>query len=168
MAKYPEVSEWWYLLTLVIAAALGMGGVGGWETFTTPAVVLYGIVLCAIFIIPIGLIAAITGIEVTLNVLAEFIGGAWVAGNALAMNYFKSFGYVTCAHAIKFVNDLKLAHYTHIPPWHTFLVQMVATFVSTVVCTGVFNFQMHIENVCTPAAAFGFTCPGINTFFTAA
>jgi hypothetical protein len=26
----------------------------------------------------------------TLNVIAEFIGGAWVAGNALAMNYFKS------------------------------------------------------------------------------
>lgn len=29
----------------------------------------------------------------------------------LAMNYFKSFGYVTCAHAISFANDLKLAHY---------------------------------------------------------
>jgi len=168
MAKYPEVSEWWFMLTLVIAAGLGMAGVGAWETFTTPAVVIYGIVLCAIFIIPVGLIKAITGIEVTLNVLAEFIGGAWVAGNALAMNYFKSYGYVTCAHAIAFVNDLKLAHYTHIPPWDTFLVQMVATFVSTVVCTGVFNFQMNIPNVCTPQAPFGFTCPGINTFFTAA
>lgn len=27
------------------------------------------------------------------------------------MNYFKSFGYVTTAHAISFANDLKLAHY---------------------------------------------------------
>lgn len=27
------------------------------------------------------------------------------------MNYFKSFGYVTCAHAISFANDLKIAHY---------------------------------------------------------
>lgn len=27
------------------------------------------------------------------------------------MNYFKSFGYVTCAHAVSFANDLKLAHY---------------------------------------------------------
>jgi hypothetical protein len=49
-----------------------------------------------------------TGIEVTLNVLAEFIGGSWVEGNALAMNFFKSFGYVTCAHAVWFSNDLKL------------------------------------------------------------
>ena len=34
-----------------------------------------------------------TGVEITLNVLAEFIGGSWVEGNALAMNYFKCFGY---------------------------------------------------------------------------
>lgn len=27
------------------------------------------------------------------------------------MNYFKSFGYVTCNHAISFATDLKLAHY---------------------------------------------------------
>jgi hypothetical protein len=54
--------------------------------------VFYGIALCLAFVIPIGIIKAITGIEVTLNVLAEFIGGSWVAGNALAMNYFKSYG----------------------------------------------------------------------------
>lgn len=76
------------------------------------------------------------------------------------MNYFKSFGYVTCAHAISFANDLKIAHYvkvsrqpqlfTHahltifdqIPPRHTFSAQMVATLISTLVCTGVMNFQV--------------------------
>jgi predicted membrane protein len=56
-------------------------------------VVFYGIALCLAFVIPVGIIKAITGIEVTLNVLAEFIGGSWAAGNALAMNYFKSYGY---------------------------------------------------------------------------
>lgn len=30
------------------------------------------------------------------------------------MNYFKSFGYVTCAHAISFANDLKIAHYVKV------------------------------------------------------
>lgn len=44
------------------------------------------------FVIPIGIVAAMTGIEVTLNVLAEFIGGMIVEGNALAMNFFKSYG----------------------------------------------------------------------------
>lgn len=50
--------------------------------------------MAVVFVIPIGIIKAMTGIEVTLNVLAEFIGGMWVEGNALAMNFFKSFGYV--------------------------------------------------------------------------
>lgn len=92
----------------------------------------YGVALALIFVVPVGIIKAMTGIEVTLNVLAEFIGGIWVQGNAvchlgapkfpllenridglsqLAMNYFKAFGYVTTAHAISFANDLKLAHY---------------------------------------------------------
>lgn len=57
---------------------------------------LYGILLCLIFVIPIGVVAAMTGIEITLNVMAEFIGGMIVEGNALAMNFFKSYGYVPC------------------------------------------------------------------------
>lgn len=77
---------------LVIAMALGFAGVTAWPTYTTAGVVPYGLFLAIIFVIPIGIIKAMTGIEVTLNVLAEFIGGAWVEGNALAMNFFKSFG----------------------------------------------------------------------------
>jgi ribonuclease I len=102
-------------------------------------------------------------------VLAEFIGGSWTPGNALAMNYFKAFGYITTAQAVYFSNDLKLAHYLKIPPRHTFAAQLGATLVSTFICTGVFNFQMNkIHGVCTAEAPFGMTCPGINTFFTAA
>jgi OPT family oligopeptide transporter len=110
----------------------------------------------------------VTGIEVTLNVLAEFIGGAWVAGNALAMNYFKSYGYVACATALRFTNDLKLAHYVKIPPRQTFFAQMVATLVSTFVCIGVLNFQINIPDVCQPDQKNHYTCPGVATFFTAA
>jgi len=95
----------------VVASALGIAGIAGWETYTTPGVVFYGIALALLFLVPVGIVKAMTGIEVTLNVIAEFIGGSWVAGNALAMNYFKAFGYVTCAHAVWFSNDLKLAHY---------------------------------------------------------
>ncbi|WWC63248.1 OPT family small oligopeptide transporter [Kwoniella dejecticola CBS 10117] len=169
MRAYPEVPEWWYLIVLLFAMACGMAGIGAWETYTNPAVVLFGIALGLVFIIPVGLITAITGIQVTMNVLAELIGGAWTPGNALAMNYFKAFGYITTAQAIYFSNDLKVAHYLKIPPRHTFTAQLVATLVSTLVCTGVFNFQMNkVPNVCTADAPFGFSCPGINTFFTAA
>lgn len=86
------VPEWWYLALLVLAIGCGIGGITGWETYTSPAVVFYGLALCAIFVIPVGIVKAITGVEVTLNVLAEFIGGSWAEGNALGMNYFKSYG----------------------------------------------------------------------------
>ncbi|PFH55729.1 hypothetical protein XA68_17705 [Ophiocordyceps unilateralis] len=168
MRAYPEVPDWWYVACLACAIAFGIAAIAGWNTHTSPVVVLYGLALCVVFVIPVGIIKAMTGIEVTLNVLAEFVGGSWVDGNALAMNYFKSFGYVTCAHAIWFCNDLKLAHYVKIPPRHTFSAQMVATFVSTLVCIGVLNFQMlNIDDVCTPYAQYKLTCPGVNTFFTA-
>lgn len=169
MAAYPEVSELWYLGCLVGAIGIGCAGIAGWQTFTSVGVIFYGIALCLIFVVPVGMIKAITGVEVTLNVLAEFIGGSWSAGNALQMNYFKSYGYVTCAHALAFSNDLKLAHYLKIPPKHTFWAQIIATVVSSLVCTGVLNFQMNqIPDVCTSTQVNHYTCPGINQFFTAA
>lgn len=167
MAAYPEVSEWWYFGTLLISVAFGIIGITCWPTHTSPAVVFYGIWLCLVFVIPIGIVNAMTGIEVTLNVMAEYIGGMIVEGNALAMNFFKSYGYVTCAHAISFANDLKIAHYVKIPPRVTFAGQMVATLISTVVCSGVMMLQINIADVCTDKAPMRFYCPGPNTFFTA-
>jgi OPT family oligopeptide transporter len=167
MSVYPEVPEWWFLAVLGIAAACGMAGVGAYPTHSTPATVIYGIVMALIAIIPVGMITAVTGIQVTMNVLAEFIGGSLSQGNATQMNFFKMYGYITTAQAVYFCNDLKLAHYVKIPPRHTFTAQMVAVLISTFVCTAVFNFQLGFRDVCTADAAFGFTCPGQNTFFTA-
>jgi OPT family small oligopeptide transporter len=168
MKNYSEAPEWWYLIVLCVAIGFGIIAITAWDTHTTPGVVFYGLLLCAVFVIPVGIIKSMTGIEVTLNVLAEFVGGSFVEGNALAMNYFKSFGYVTCAHAVWFSNDLKLAHYSKIPPRHTFFAQMIAVLASTIVCVGVLNFQMtQIDQVCTEDAQYRLTCPGVNTFFTA-
>ncbi|KAK4688058.1 hypothetical protein P7C73_g2058, partial [Tremellales sp. Uapishka_1] len=168
MKAYPEVPEWWYLTVLALAAAVGMIGVGVYPTHSSPAVVIFGIIMAVVSIIPVGMITAVTGIQVTMNVLAEFIGGAISPGNAIELNFFKMFGYITTAQAVYFSNDLKLAHYVKIPPKHTFLAQMLATLISTFVCVGIFNFQLSFKNVCTADATFGFTCPGQNTFFTAA
>ncbi|KAK3323160.1 OPT oligopeptide transporter protein-domain-containing protein [Cercophora scortea] len=169
MASYREVPEWWFFGILLFSIACGVTGVAGWPTYTSPAVVFYGIVLCLVFVVPIGIIKAMTGIEVSLAVLAEFMGGSLFPGNALAMNYMKAYGFVTCSHAISFAHDLKLAHYVKIPPRQTFSAQIVATVVSTLICTALLNFQMNnIPDVCTPEAPFRFTCPNVNSFFTSA
>ncbi|KAF6790334.1 opt oligopeptide transporter [Colletotrichum sojae] len=188
MSKYPEVPEWWYLILKLLAIAFGVAAIVGWPTEvrlsinrgerkagkltgrkTTVGVVFFGIALALIFVVPTGIIFATTGMEVEFNVLAEFIGGAWQPGNALAMNFFKCFGYVTTAHALDFANDLKLAHYLKIPQRHTFVAQVVAVFVSAFVCTGVMNFQIqNIPDICTANQKDRFMCPGVNTYFTAA
>ncbi|KAK3386112.1 OPT oligopeptide transporter protein-domain-containing protein [Podospora didyma] len=168
MSKYPEVPEWWFTILLVIAVGCGLWGILGWETYTTPGVIFYGLLLCIVFVVPIGIVCAITGVEVTLNVLAEFIGGSVVPGNALAMNFFKSFGYVTCASAISFAGDLKLGHYVKIPPRDMFWAQVIPTLVSIFVSIGVLNFQMNdIPGICTAKAPNRMICPNNQTFFTA-
>ncbi|KAL1411400.1 hypothetical protein Q8F55_002356 [Vanrija albida] len=168
MRRYKEVPEWWYLTCLVLSVAFGISGLAGFPTGVSPGIVFYGLLLAAIFLVPLGIIGAVTGNAITLNVLAQFIGGSIVEGNAISLNYFKTYGYITTAHALNFANDLKVGHYTKIPPRHTFAAQMVATLVSSVVCSALFNFQMDLKNVCTTEATFRMTCPGQNTFFTAA
>jgi hypothetical protein len=75
---------------------------------------------------------------------------------------------VTTYQTISFAQDLKLAHYMHIPPRLTFAVQIYATVISTFVCTAILNFQMtKIPGVCTEDQVNHFTCPDVNTFFTA-
>lgn len=168
MRKYKEVPEWWYLIILVLATALGMFSVAYWPTGTSPAVVIYGMLMCAVFVIPIGIIYAMTGTQVTLNVLAEFIGGCFTNGNAVGMCFFKTYGYLTCAQALNLAQDLKLGHYVKIPPRIMFWAQMVPTFVSTFVFVGLLQYQIHIDKICTADAPFKFLCPHENTFFTAA
>jgi hypothetical protein len=73
MRSYKEVPEWWYLIVLLIAVGCGMAGIGAWETYTNPAVVLFGIALALVFIIPVGIISAVTGIQVTMNVSSAIL-----------------------------------------------------------------------------------------------
>jgi OPT family oligopeptide transporter len=111
---------------------------------------------------------SITNVEITLSVISELFGGLWFPGNATAVNYFKAYGYVTTSHTLHFAQDLKLAHYVHIAPWVTFNCQMWATFVSTLVCTAILNYQMtKIPDVCLPTQKDHFTCPETSSFFTA-
>jgi OPT family oligopeptide transporter len=167
-ANYKDVPEWMYGIILLVSMVIGMIGIGIYPTDTSPVVVIFGIIMPLIALVPVGLVQSVTGIQVALNVLAEFIGGSFVEGNANGLIWFKTYGYISCYQALAFINDLKLAHYTKIPPYYTFVCQIVATLIFTFVSAGILNFQMSFKDVCTKNAAFGFTCPGHNTFFTSA
>lgn len=51
--------------------------------------VFFAVAMCITLQIPIGIIAAISNIEIGLNVLAEFIGGMVTPGNPLSLMIFK-------------------------------------------------------------------------------
>ncbi|ELU42092.1 OPT oligopeptide transporter family [Rhizoctonia solani AG-1 IA] len=164
MAAYPEAPEWWYASILLLAIGLGLIAILCYPTHTTVGALFMGLALALIFVVPIGVIFAVTNQEVTLNVLAEFIGGVLFPGNALAMNMFKSYGYVVTARTLRFASDLKLGHYTKINPRVLFIGQTIAT----IVAMSIMNWQVNsIRGVCTPQAQAKFTCPGTSTFFTA-
>jgi len=166
--NYRDVPEWVYFIVLCISSAIGMIGVGVYRSNVSPVVVIYGIIMPLLCMIPCGLIQAVTGLTVPTNVIAEFIGGSLNQGNADALMYFKTYGYISCYQALLFSNDLKLAHYSKLPPWHTFTVQMWATMIYTIVSASIFNFAMGLNGICTPEATFNFTCPGQTVYFTAA
>ena len=169
MRSYGEVPEWAYFFVLCVSIGTGAAAIAIYPSTTSPAAALYGVFIAAIFCVPCGIIKAITNVEVPLNIISELFSGLWFPGNANAMMYFKAYGYITASHTLHFAQDLKLAHYVHIPPWVTFSSQMFATFVSSFVCTAVLNYQMtKIPDVCTSQQKDHFTCPGVNTAFTAA
>ena len=165
--NYKDVPEWVYLIVMVVSATIGMIGVGIYPSNTSPVVVIYGIIMPILCMVPCGIIQAVTGLTVPTNVIAEFIGGALNEGNADALMYFKTYGYISCYQALLFSNDLKLAHYAKLPPWNTFAVQMWATFVYCLSSSSVFNFAMGLSGICTQDATFNFTCPGQHVYFTA-
>jgi OPT family oligopeptide transporter len=111
---------------------------------------------------------SITNAEITLNVIAELLGGLWFPGNTTAVNYFKSYGFVTTANTLHFAQDLKLAHYVHIAPWVTFNCQMWATFVSTFVSTAILNYQTtKVPDICSSTEKNFLSCPLEVAFVTA-
>lgn len=74
------------------------------------------LMLSAVYIILIGIIAAITSNTPGSNVITEMIVGYALSCKPVAMMLFKTFGYMTMAPGVTFRQDLKLGHYMKMPP----------------------------------------------------
>ena len=72
-------------------------------------------IVAFVYIIPIGIIQAITNQQVGLNVITELIIGYALPGKPIAMMMFKTWGYITMSQALLFTSDFKLGHYMKIP-----------------------------------------------------
>lgn len=100
MKKYRDAEDWWYGALFVVMIGLSFVVVCAWPTGFPAWAYVVCMVIPLVWTIPIGIIQAITNIQLGLNVLTEFIIGYMLPGHPLAMMMFKNYGYITMSQAL--------------------------------------------------------------------
>ncbi|KAJ7178961.1 oligopeptide transporter [Mycena filopes] len=168
MSVYPQVPEWWYVIIFLSMFVCGIISIEVWDTKFPVQYFILALVIAFLYIIPIGMIQAITNQQVGLNVITELIIGYALPGHPIAMMMFKTWGYITMAQALTFTSDFKLGHYMKIPPRSMFTAQIVATILAGTVQLGVQAWMFtNIEGMCDRDQKDGFWCPSTGVFGTA-
>ncbi|KAM0815583.1 hypothetical protein AB5N19_01382 [Seiridium cardinale] len=168
MRKYKEAPEWWFFTVFIISFAFGMIASQVWETHLTWWAYILCVVIGAVFILPVGVIQAITNQQTGLNVITEMVVGYMTPGRPVAMMLFKSWGYMLAYNGLTYVSDLKIGHYMKIPPRTMFAAQLFAVVWLSIVQIAAYNFLLgNIEGVCTSTQVNGLTCPHAKTFYNA-
>ncbi|KAI0746429.1 small oligopeptide transporter [Daedaleopsis nitida] len=170
MSRYPQVPEWWYAGILAVTFCFACLCIKLFPTEMTIWALIVALVIAMVYLVPVGMIQAITNRQVGLNVITELIVGYMLPGRPVAMMMFKTWGYITMSQAMIFTSDFKLGHYMKIPPRPMFWSQIVATMIAGTVQLGVENWMFsNIPDICTQIQKdmSGFTCPNTQVFATA-
>ncbi|KAF8879962.1 OPT oligopeptide transporter [Infundibulicybe gibba] len=166
MSRYPQVPEWWYICVFLSMFALGIISIEVWPSEMPVWAFVLALAIAFTYIIPIGMIQAITNQQVGLNVITELIIGYALPGRPVAMMMFKTWGYITMAQALSFTSDFKLGHY--MKGQAMFSSQVLATIVAGTVQLGVQAWMFtNIPGMCSTDQPDGFICPSTEVFGTA-
>ena len=167
MSKYPEVPHWWFLALGIVSLVMGIIGIEVCDTKLTIWAFLLSLVFAVVFVLPFGILQAITNQSFTPVVLAEMFYGYVFPGRPLAMMIFKIVAGNTGLQAILYNGDQKFGHYTKIPPRLLFSAQVIATVITII--SGIVAQEWAMDNIpdiCSPHQKHFFTCPNINLFNT--
>ncbi|KAI9731982.1 MAG: hypothetical protein M1834_004433 [Cirrosporium novae-zelandiae] len=168
MKKYARTPQWWFIAFLLLMFAFSLVTCLAYETHLTWWALIIAILIAAVWSVPIGMIQAITNIQLGLNVFTEFIIGYMLPGRPLAMMLFKTYGYITMVQCLAFTCDLKLGHYMKVPPRSMFWAQVIAGIWGCFVQIAVLEWGLtNIRDVCSSDQINRFTCPNGRVFFNA-
>ncbi|KAB2026910.1 hypothetical protein ES319_D06G253600v1 [Gossypium barbadense] len=171
--NYEAVPQWWfYMLSSIVIGLAVLISQGFGKQFQLPYWgVLLAIGLALFFTLPVGVIMATTNQQLGLNIIVELIIGYIYPGKPLANVVFKTYGYISAAQAVMFLQDFKLGHYMKVPPKSMFVVQLVGTVVATSVYFGTAWWLLTtVEHICDPSKltkGSPWTCPGDDIFYNA-
>ncbi|KAI8831018.1 OPT oligopeptide transporter protein-domain-containing protein [Chytriomyces cf. hyalinus JEL632] len=177
MDVYPEVPDWWYIAVLLVTMAGGIW-ICSTDAFQLPWWgVVVAVVLAIVSMVPIGIIQAISGQQIGLNVMSEFLIGLLLPGKVAAVMTFKTFSYMAMYQGLNLTMDMKMGHYMKIPPRSLFLAQLVSTIwgacvSTTAACALLESFGTnptgeHYWKVQDLPSNSGWNLQNYNTFFSA-
>jgi len=167
MSKYPEAPHWWFLALGIVSLVMGIIGIEVCDTKLTIWAFLLSLVFAVVFVLPFGILQAITNQSFTPVVLAEMMYGYAFPGRPLAMMIFKIVASDTVSQAIMYSGDQKFGHYMKVPPRLLFSAQVIATIITII--SGIVAQEWAMDNIpdiCSPHQKHFFTCPNINLFNT--
>ena len=169
MARYKETPDWCYWCILIVSLVLAILCVKIYPETKTPVWgIFFAIGINFVFLIPLCLLYAVTGIQMGLNVLVELIVGYALPGNGVALMTIKALGYNIDGQADNFVSSQKMAHYAKIPARALFRGQLIGVIIQCFVFLGVVNWSLsNIEGLCEVHQKQKFTCPQERTFYSA-
>ncbi|TPX33533.1 hypothetical protein SeMB42_g07463, partial [Synchytrium endobioticum] len=135
MRRYPEVPSWVYMAVFIGMTALSIFIVEFWNLHLQLRWwgVLLAVALAGVFVLPVGIIQAISNQSIGINVVTEFVIGFISPGQPIANILFKTYGYMALSQALNLVSDLKLGVYMKIPPRAMFVGQVYGTMIGAVV-----------------------------------
>ncbi|KAJ7271537.1 OPT oligopeptide transporter [Mycena rebaudengoi] len=155
MAVYPHVPQWWYIIIFLSMFVFGVVSIEVWDTKFPVQYFILALAIAFFYVIPIGMIQAITNQQVGLNVITVLIIGYALPGRPVAMMMFKTWGYITMAQALTFTSDFKLGHYMKIPPRTMTTQRGVQAWMFT-----------NIPDMCNRDIQETFWCPSTQVFGT--
>lgn len=168
MSRFKEVPDWWFYIVLIISLVLMIVCVKVYPAETPVWGIFFAIGINFVFLIPITIIASVTGFQFGLNVLVELIIGYAIPNNPNALMTLKALGYNIDGQAENFISDQKLAHYAKLPQRAVFRGQIFGTILQIIVVLCVVNWEMsNVKGFCTPHQESKFSCPGEVTFYSA-
>jgi OPT family oligopeptide transporter len=94
MSHYRQVPDWWYLCIFITMFVFGVIGIELYSTQMPVWAFVLALTIAFVYILPIGIIQAVTNQQVGLNVITELIIGYLLPGKPLAMMLFKTWGYI--------------------------------------------------------------------------
>lgn len=135
MRAYPAVPTWWYTALLVVCMALAIPTVSVYETGMPVWGLFLALALSLLFVVPVGLLKAITAMEVSLDDTASLLAGSMFS-KSLAVPLFWLYSTATVQQAMLFLGCGKLGHYFKIPPRISLFVQGGAQLTASLVHWG--------------------------------